>query len=139
MSTPGRVDQRILDRLRDASERLTDVDRELASPDVMQDMDRLRVLGRERSELAPRVELADRMLGLIDEHEGARELLRETDDPEMRRMAEEELAALEARIAGLRQALPNADAVRSLPLSVQTDSSTDCLLAPGGKSSCVAP
>ena len=98
MSTPGGVDERVLDRLREARERFADVDRELASPDVMQDMDRLRVLGQERSELAPRVELANQMLGLIDEHEGARELLRETDDPEMRKMAEEEVAALEARI-----------------------------------------
>jgi peptide chain release factor 1 len=98
MTNPGGVDERLLERLRKAQARFADIDVELASPDVIRDLDRLRVLGQERSELAPRAGLADQLLGLIDEHEGACELLRETDDPEMREMAEEEVAALKARI-----------------------------------------
>ena len=93
MTNPGGVDERLLERLRKAKARFADIDLELASPEVIRDLDRLRVLGQERSELAPRVGLADQVLGLIDEHEGACELLRETDDPEMRKMAAEEVAA----------------------------------------------
>ena len=98
MSTLGGVDERLLDRLREVRQRFVDLDREFASPEVVRDMDRLRVLGQERSELAPRVKVADQMLALVKEHEGACELLRETDDPDMRKMAEDEVSALEARL-----------------------------------------
>lgn len=98
MSNPGGVDQRLLDRLHDARGRFSRLDTELSNPDVVRDLDRLRTLGQERAELEPVVRVAEELLGLLDEHEGARELLRDSDDPEMRAMAEEEVSSLEARL-----------------------------------------
>ena len=101
MGNPGGVDERLLDRLREAQGRFRGLDDELAHPEVVQDLDRLRVLGQERAELEPVIQVADQLMGLLDEHEGARELLSEADDPEMRSLAEDEITSLEGRIEDL--------------------------------------
>ena len=101
MGNSGGVDERLLARLREAQGRIRDLDLELANPDVVQNLDRLRTLGQERAELEPVILVADRLLGLLDEHDGAQELLSESDDPEMRSMAEEEISSLEAQIGTL--------------------------------------
>ena len=98
MSNPGGVDERLLDRLRDARGHFGDLEAELADPAVVRNLDRLRTLGQERAELEPVILVANRLLGLLDEHEGASELLSEADDPEMRSLAEDEIASLEKRI-----------------------------------------
>ncbi len=101
MGNPGGVDERLLDRLREAQGRFRGLDDELASPEVIQNLDRLRTLGQERAELAPVIQVADQLLDLLDEHQGARELLSEADDPEMRSLAEDEIAFLEGQIETL--------------------------------------
>ena len=101
MANPGGVDERLLKRLRQAQERFGDLESELANPDVVQNLDRLRTLGQERAELEPVTQVADQFLGLLEEHEGARELVAEADDPEMRSLAEDEIASLEEQLVVL--------------------------------------
>ena len=98
MNDHGGADPRLLERLRDAQERFKGVNESLASPDIVQHLDRLRVLGQERAELEPIVRAADELLGLIEEYEGAVELLQDASDPELHEMAGEEVTSLEARI-----------------------------------------
>ena len=95
------IDERLLERLHEAGERLRELDSELADPEVSQNPDRLRELGRERSDLEPVVQAGTELLDLVSELEGARELAGGADDPEMRAMAEEEVTALEERIETL--------------------------------------
>jgi peptide chain release factor 1 len=88
-------------RLLEAEERLAEVDRSLAEPEVHSDLTQLRELGQERAHLEP-VVLAGRALrASIEEHAGARELSEESEDPEMRAMADEEVTELAARIEEL--------------------------------------
>ncbi len=101
MSNPGGADPRLLGRLREVQERFQGVNDSLASPDLVQNVDRLRVLGQERAELEPIVRAADELLGLIEEHEGALELLHDASDPELRELATEEVSSLEVRIESL--------------------------------------
>ena len=101
MNNSGGADPRLLERLREVQERFRGVNESLASPDVIQDVDRLRVLGQERAELEPTVRAADELLGLVEEHEGAVELLHDASDPELRELAAEEVAFLESRIESL--------------------------------------
>jgi len=96
-------DERLEERLHGVEERFREVDRQLADPQVSRNPDRLRELGRERSELEPVVEIAAVLRGVRRELEGARELIREADDPEMRDLAREEVRALEARLEELRR------------------------------------
>ena len=51
MNNLGGADPRLLERLRDVQQRFQAVNESLASPDVVQNVDRLRVLGQERAEL----------------------------------------------------------------------------------------
>ena len=98
MSNLAGADPRLLERLREVQQRFQCVNESLADPDVVRNVDRLRVLGQERAELEPVVRAADELLGLLEEHEGAVELLQEASDPEFREMAGEEIASLESRI-----------------------------------------
>ncbi len=95
------LDDRVRQRLTEAEERLRAVEVGLSDPAVATDPDRLRVLGRERAELEPVVSVGSDLLGSLTELEGARELVRESDDAEMRALAASEVEALEARIQEL--------------------------------------
>jgi peptide chain release factor 1 len=90
-------------RLLDAEERFAAVDRSLADPAVLSDPNQLRELGQERSHLEPVVRTGQELLAAIEEHAGAVEIVAESDDPEMRAMAEEEVAELEGRITELSE------------------------------------
>jgi peptide chain release factor 1 len=98
---PEGVDERLLTRLSDAAERFRDVEEQLANPEVTQNPEQLKVLGRQRADLVDVHEAGERLLGLLDQLEGAQELLREADDPEMRSLAEMEAGELQEQIAAL--------------------------------------
>lgn len=95
------LDTRLLQRLAEAESRLGEIDVELSDPAVSGDPDRLRNLGRERAELEPIARAGREIRRLAEEYEGALELARESSDPEMRDLAEEELAGIRSRLTGL--------------------------------------
>ena len=97
MKTPD-LDPRLEQRLREAETRFAELDASLADPAVLSRPDRLRELGQERSALEPVVAAGDELRSATEEHRGAAELLEAADDPELRRLAEDELEALERRI-----------------------------------------
>ncbi len=101
--TTSALDPRIEKRLRDAVERFQEVDVALADPALAQDIDRMRTLGRERSELEPVAHLASELDETVRELEGAQELLRDGSDPDLRAMAEEEVRTLEVRLEELSE------------------------------------
>jgi peptide chain release factor 1 len=94
-------DERLERRLAEAEERFRAVDVRLADPEVARDPERLRTLGRERSDLEPVVRVAGELRTLRGELEGARELMDEAVDPEMKELARAEVAELERRIVEL--------------------------------------
>ena len=99
------VDPRLLDRLRDAEARFREVDLRLTDPAVLQDPERLRTLGRERSHLDDVVRLGRDLRNGLDEAREAREIVDSTDDEELRGMARDELERLEAVIPELAEAV----------------------------------
>src|SRR5665213_2962559 len=86
----------LLEKLRQVHLKFEGIERELEDPATSTDLAKLRTLSKEKRVLEP-VEAAfhqyDRLTRNI---EGAREVLRDTHDPEMREMAEDELRSLEA-------------------------------------------
>ncbi len=83
------------DRLAEVARQYDEIEAELASPEVLADPDAIRRLGRELARIEPVVR-AYRDLGTTrDELSGAREL-RDSDDEELRSMARDEVARLEA-------------------------------------------
>ncbi len=97
---PPVLDPRLEQRLLEAEKRLSEVDEALSSPEVASDPDRLRELGRERARLEEVTAAARELRAAIAEHRGAEELA-DSEDSDMRALAQTELDGLEERIEGL--------------------------------------
>lgn len=85
-------------RLEQLAHRLIEVDAMLAEPDTASAMDRFRKLSRERAELEPVVTVFNQFLATEGDIQAARDM---QADPEMRDMADEELALGEDRLEKL--------------------------------------
>ena len=96
MSIP--IDPRMQQRLLGAEERLAELDRLLSDSAVVSDMTQLRELSQERAHVEPVVRTGKELTAAVEEYAGAKELVEQSDDAEMRTMAEEEMVDLEARI-----------------------------------------
>jgi peptide chain release factor 1 len=79
--------------------RFAELERLVVDPEVIGDRNRYAEVGREYRRLQPAAELAAQWRRAIDDAEGARELLAEGEDPEVREM----LATAEARIEELEE------------------------------------
>ena len=89
------MNQSIRDKLEHLSGRLDELDRMLASSDATRDLDEYRKLSREYAELGPVVALYHTWLGSEADLSSALELLA---DPEMRELAEAEVAIARERL-----------------------------------------
>jgi peptide chain release factor 1 len=87
----------LLDKLTQVHQRFEAMERELEDPAINSDMDKLRTLSKERRALEPVESSYQKYSRLRRDLDGARELLKETRDPEMRAMAEEEMKGLEEK------------------------------------------
>ena len=88
-------------RLEQAVERHAELNRQLAEPAVLNDPERLRKVAQEHSELAAVAEVYGELERVQRELADAREMVESSDDPEMRELAETEVAELEAEEARL--------------------------------------
>jgi peptide chain release factor 1 len=102
MTATAMSDDRGLDaKLDDLTRQYDEVSTQLATPEVLSDPSQLRRLGRELARLEP-VVAAYRELGSVRaELEGARQLRDAESDDELKALAREEIATLEAREVGL--------------------------------------
>ena len=122
------IDPRLALRVAETEERFQTVERQLSDPNVVRDLDRLRELGRERAALAGAVKAGREAHEVEVELGDARQLLAESDDPEMTELAEEEIATLEERHAAamvrLREALIPPDPMEDRPAVVEIRAGT---------------
>ena len=99
--TVAGVERRLERRLGAAEERFRELNERLADPEVTKDPGQLRLLGRERAEIEPIVRTGGRLRALSSELDGARDVLEEAEDDDMRALAAEEVDSLEASIERL--------------------------------------
>ena len=99
--------QGILDKLEGLSARLEELDRTLASGEATRDLDHYRKLTREHAELGPVVALYGEWRRVQDDLRAAQEILDDavSDDPDMKALAAEEVAAARARLPEIEQEL----------------------------------
>ncbi len=95
------LDPRLDERLADAERRFAGVEEALSSPEVLSSPDRLRELGQERAHLEPIVTTGRELRGALTELEGALEIAEESEDAEMRALAEAEAEELAGRVEAL--------------------------------------
>jgi peptide chain release factor 1 len=89
--------------------RFADLEGQMSDPEVIGDRARYAEVGREYRELQPASELGAKWRTLRDDLEGARELLAEGEDAEMRQVVEEAPAQLEALEEEIRLAMVERD------------------------------
>jgi peptide chain release factor 1 len=90
--------------------RFSELEAQMADPDVIGDRERYAGVGREYRELQPARELAAEFRTLKDDLEGARELLEEDgDDPELRKLVEEAPTRIEQLEEEIRLAMVERD------------------------------
>jgi peptide chain release factor 1 len=89
--------------------RFSELEAQMADPDVIGDRERYAEVGREYRELGPARELAGEWRTLKGDLEGARELLAEGDDAELRKLAEEAPVRLEELDEEIRLAMVERD------------------------------
>lgn len=89
----------LLEKLREIHRKFEAIERDLEDPAVAADLARLRSLSKERRMLEPVERAYHDYERLTRNIEGAREVLRDTRDPEMRELAEAELHDLEEKFA----------------------------------------
>jgi peptide chain release factor 1 len=89
--------------------RFAELEGQMSDPEVIGDRERYAAVGREYRELQPAHELVGRWRTLRDDLEGARELLAEDEDEELRRVVEETPAQLEELEEEIRLAMVERD------------------------------
>lgn len=89
----------MLERLERLKSRFTEVETEIQNPEMIRNAARYKDTMREHAYLSKLMEEYARYRETEREIAGAKELVRDADDPEMRDMAKEELKELEARLA----------------------------------------
>lgn len=92
-------------RLEELVRRFDLITAEMGSPDVVGDANKLRKLGKEHAELSEVVALFTKWKALMANHEEAEQLLRTSDDPEMRELAKEEYSETAAQAEEVAQQL----------------------------------
>ena len=91
------MNERLIARLDALMDRLEEVGALLGTPEVINEQERFRALAKEHAELTPVVESYRRYQETLSTIDGAEEMLKD-DDPDMRALAEEELAEARASL-----------------------------------------
>jgi peptide chain release factor 1 len=95
----------MIDKLKALEERYESLNEEMARPDVAADYQRLQALAKERASIEDVVALYRQLTSTEAELEDARSLLNEGSDPDLARMARDEVEALEARLERLDEGI----------------------------------
>lgn len=96
---------RMLDRLDEVTRRFAELREEQAQPHVLADPRRLAEVSRRLADLEPVVQAYQAYRRLQEEERGARQVLAEELDPELRELAEEELKRLKDALAAQEEQL----------------------------------
>jgi len=95
----------LLPRIEDLRVRFAAVEAALADPGISRDPDRLRELGREHSQLGPVIAAARTWETARRHLDEDREMLRESEDPDLRELARAEIPGLEADVERFEEEL----------------------------------
>ena len=89
----------LLDKLQTIHDKFVEVEQKLSDPALMGDQKQMAALARERRQLLTIEEAYHKYKKLSDDLRGAKEVLKETHDPDMRAMAEDEMHSVEETLA----------------------------------------
>lgn len=93
----------LVDKLQELKKKYVNLSEQLSSPEVMSDMKKFIQLNREYKELEPIVIAADKYCKMVQDLEGAKEILLNEKDEDLRDLAKEELGAIESEIPQMEE------------------------------------
>jgi len=91
-------DNSLVTKLSGLREKFEGISQQISDPGVMSDMKRYVSLNKEYRELEPIVDAGDKYRKMVEDLEGAKEILQNEKDEELREMAKEEITSLEERM-----------------------------------------
>ncbi len=99
------VDERFVDKMNGLERRYAEVENLLGQPDVIADRAEFTKLSKEHADLQDVVTAWRGFRKMLEEVEDARAMVRDSDDPDMRELAKEELSELESALPGAEHEL----------------------------------
>ncbi len=96
-------DNSLADKLRDLHHKFETLSEQISDPNTISDMKRYVQLNKEYRELEPVVAAGDRYCKMVVDYEGAKDILVNEKDEELREMAKEEVAAIEEELPKLEE------------------------------------
>ena len=93
----------LVDKLQELKKKYLNLSEQLSDPEVMGDMKKFIQLNKEYRELEPIVAAADKYCKMVQDLEGAKEILLNEKDEDLRDLAKEELSAIESEIPGMEE------------------------------------
>ena len=91
----------IFDKLEPVIHRNQEIEEAMGSPDVATDFEKIQVLAKERASLETLVEISHKRQKLVDEQQDLNDIIDENSDPELTRMAREDLRLVEQQLEDL--------------------------------------
>ena len=91
----------IFDKLEPVLRRNQEIEEAMGSPDVATDFEKIQVLAKERATLETLVEISHKRQKLVDEQRDLNDIIDENSDPELTRMAREDLRLVEQQLEDL--------------------------------------
>jgi len=95
----------MFDKLATIDARFEELERMMSDPGVMMDYTKITEYSKERATLSEIVEQYREYKRLSDEYDGAKEMIEQESDPELRAMAQEEIGGLATGITGSEERL----------------------------------
>ena len=95
----------IFDKLEPVIRRSQEIDEAMASPEVATDFEKIQGLAKERASLETLVEISHKHQKLVEEQQDLNDIIDEDSDPELTRMAREDLRLVEQQLEDLAGAL----------------------------------
>ena len=96
-------DNNLLSKLSGLKEKHESISQQISEPSVMSDMKRYVSLNKEYRELGPIIEAGERYRTMVNDYDGAKDILQNEKDEELREMAKEEIARLEEQMPVLEE------------------------------------
>lgn len=97
------AENKLLEKLGDLKNKFTEIGAQLADPEVIADMKKYVQLNKDYKELEPIVKAGDRYGKMLGDLAGAKDILLNEKDEDLREMAREEAASIEAEIPALEE------------------------------------
>jgi len=91
-------DNNLLSKLSGLKEKHESISQQISEPSVMSDMKRYVSLNKEYRELGPIIEAGERYRTMVNDYDGAKDILQNEKDEELREMAKEEIVHLDEKI-----------------------------------------